>query len=38
MHVVKTRFKSIKMLALGWSGGAMVLGKLPEPGRPTDLD
>ena len=19
----------------GWSGGAMVLGKLPEPGRPT---
>ena len=26
------------MLALGrgeWSGGAMVLGKLPVPGRPT---
>ena len=22
----------------GWSGGAMVLGKLPEPGRPTNLD
>ena len=22
----------------GRSGGAMVLGKLPEPGRPTDLD
>ena len=22
----------------GWSGGAMVLGKLPVPGRPTDLD
>ena len=21
----------------GWSGGAMVLGKLPVPGRPTDL-
>ena len=21
----------------GWSGGAMVLGKLPEPGRPTIL-
>ena len=20
---------------LGWSGGAMVLGKLPVPGRPT---
>ena len=24
--------------ALGWSGGAMVLGKLPVPGRPTNLD
>ena len=23
---------------LGWSGGAMVLGKLPVPGRPTCLD
>ena len=22
----------------GWSGGAMVLGKPPEPGRPTNLD
>ena len=22
-------------IALGWSGGAMVLGKLPVPGRPT---
>ena len=22
----------------GWSGGAKVLGKLPVPGRPTDLD
>ena len=22
-------------LACGWSGGAMVLGKLPVPGRPT---
>ena len=22
---------------MGWSGGAMVLGKLPEPGRPTIL-
>ena len=21
-----------------WSGGAMVLGKLPVPGRPTNLD
>ena len=24
--------------SLGWSDGAMVLGKLPVPGRPTDLD
>ena len=24
--------------ARGWSGGAMVLGKLPVPGRPTNLD
>ena len=23
---------------LGWSGGAMVLGKLPVPGRPANLD
>ena len=23
---------------LGWSGGVMVLGKLPVPGRPTYLD
>ena len=22
----------------GWSGSAMVLGKLPVPGRPTELD
>ena len=22
----------------GWSGGSMVLGKLPVPGRPTNLD
>ena len=22
----------------GWSGGAMVLGNLPVPGRPTSLD
>ena len=25
----------IKRLHRGWSGGAMVLGKLPVPGRPT---
>ena len=26
------------LLLGGWSGGAMVLGKLPVPGRPTALD
>ena len=25
------------LLKMGWSGGAMVLGKLPVPGRPTIL-
>ena len=25
-------------VTLGWSGGAKVLGKLPVPGRPTNLD
>ena len=25
-------------LSMGWSGGAMVLGKLPVPGRPTYLE
>ena len=25
-------------LQLGWTGGAMVLGKLPVPGCPTNLD
>ena len=25
-------------MALGWSGGAKVLGKLSVPGRPTNLD
>ena len=28
-------FKLFLLLNLGWSGGAMVLGKLPVPGRPT---
>ena len=27
--------KTFKILPRGWSGGAMVLGKLPVPGRPT---
>ena len=26
------------MLGRGWSGGAMVLGKLLVPGRPSNLD
>ena len=26
---------TIPLFARGWSGGAMVLGKLPVPGRPT---
>ena len=26
------------LLMKGWLGGAKVLGKLPVPGRPTDLD
>ena len=29
-------FFSLKLR--GWSGGAMVLGKLPVPGRPTNLE
>ena len=27
--------KSVQVKSRGWSGGAMVLGKLPVPGRPT---
>ena len=27
--------KYVSQLERGWSGGAMVLGKLPVPGRPT---
>ena len=30
-------FFSEKQPCRGWSGGAMVLGKLPVPGRPTIL-
>ena len=39
-HVeVEVRFEQvyISFLSWGWSGGAMVLGKLPVPGRPTIL-
>ena len=30
--------KTLLLHGRGWSGGAKVLGKLPVPGRPTDLD
>ena len=40
--IPKTIVKSFSLFVLnisrGWSGGAMVLGKLPVPGRPTNLD
>ena len=29
---------AVPRFILGWSGGAKVLGNLPVPGRPTDLD
>ena len=29
---------SLGQIYLGWSGGAMVQGKLPVPGRPTYFD
>ena len=32
------RFSPFFLYRWGWSGGAMVLGKLPLPGRPTNLD
>ena len=28
-------YKALQVIHVGWSGGAMVLGKLPVPGRPT---
>ena len=33
-NVIANRYDYIR----GWSGGVMVLGKLPVPGRPTNLD
>ena len=32
-----TFLASVTLTFRGWSGGAMVLGKLPVPGRPTIL-
>ena len=31
-------FTSVFFHSRGWSGGAMLLGKLPVPGRPTSLE
>ena len=36
MHF-QSEFESHLFCKRGWSGGAMVLGKLPVPGRPTNL-
>ena len=45
-HIIGSVFSSLFFLSLffycsgerGWSGGAMVLGKLSVPGRPTNLN
>ena len=31
-------YRGVHIRPGGWSGGAMVLGKLSKPGRPTNLD
>ena len=36
MNYIKILIQS--QFSWGWSGGVMVLGKLPVPGRPTNLD
>ena len=33
-----SRLSFFSSFSRGWSGGAKVLGKLPVPGRPIDLD
>ena len=38
MLYLSVKFHQICFSSWGWSGGAMVLGKLPVPGRPTNLD
>ena len=35
MSVIKPLHCSLYLYEMGWSGGAMVLGELPVPGRPT---
>ena len=37
IHVKMPTTVGILTFMMGWSGGAMVLGKLPVPGRPTIL-
>ena len=45
-HIIGSVFSSLFFFSLfflllrgrGWSGGAMVLGKLSVPGRPTNLN
>ena len=34
-HQFVLNYQSSSLTLAGWSGGAMVLGKLPVPGRPT---
>ena len=34
---IKSESRQNHLTMRGWSGGAMVLGKLPVPGRPTIL-
>ena len=35
LKAIGEHFSMLSYSSLGWSGGAMVLGKLPVPGRPT---
>ena len=37
LRYMSTFSEEVTLLPGGWSGGAMVLGKLPVPGRPTIL-
>ena len=37
-YFIISNYTGFYPLRWGWSGGAKVLGKLPVPGRPTDLD
>ena len=38
VRYVRSCLEMFSLISLWWSGGAMVLGKLPVPGRPTNLD